>query len=198
MTVNDEYDRRPVHRALMWLGHYYPRVSPVLYLSILAAAVVGLWVSPTPPAVFLNLRVAATTVLLVMMTSRDFIHNRNLCLRDLNEAPLLDPQAAVEKHIGRLRRYHFHSWPVSIAMLVGLIGGGLILGSAGVAYTWPWIVRAAITAVVTASTVMAVRFDRARVTHDRLQPWCPICRRRRGDDGDHVKPPTPTPSGTAT
>lgn len=188
-------DGRPTHRVLMWLGHYYPRISPGLYLIILIGAIVGLWITPTPPEAFAWAKTVAITIITLMSVFRDFIHNRNLCLRDLNEAPLLNPQEAVDKHLSYLRRHHKRSWTLIITSLVGLIGCGILLGSTGTAYPWPWFVRAAITVLVVVGAVAGYRIDRTNVVHDRLQPWCPWCRRGGGED-DEAKQPTPVPGGT--
>lgn len=179
--------------ATVWGHHSRSWSTPAAVFC--AVYLIARWWYPmdSSPLWVAALLVAAMTVVVVSMITGDLsqrVHDRNLCLRCLNQAPLLDPAAAVQRKL-RLLRY-FHSpirrrllWvTVPVAVFIALWSGPLPLG--------PRIVA---TLAASGLVLNMIRSDRAVNVHRRLHPWCPLCRHGRGR-GFHPDP-APTPDRPA-
>jgi hypothetical protein len=193
-TAADQPRRRPLHTLAMLLGHYSITVSPAASTVITAVVIYrAAWPRPAD-IVLLAITSAVTVVTLISQLCRDFYHDRQLCLRCLNDAPMLNPQAAVDKHINTLRRVHFARWRIALLpafLLVPFIVAGMPLSG------WPWPARAALIASAVLGYAGSLYMDYATVTHRRLQPWCPWCK-RRGFGGEDLPAPVPDPTVKAS
>jgi len=196
MTATDSpFDRperrRPLFDAAMWLGHHSAR-RPALFAGIAVATIAKWWAGELPP-VFTALSILLSLIYLALWTSEILFHDRNLCLRCVEDAPLLDPQAAVEQNIGLLRFAHHH-WRYTATALLGFAPVALLF----VPESAPLYVRVLLTGLAIAGVCGFIYAARAFQTHRRLQTWCPWCRDHRGPDDDAPETvPTPDPVGKA-
>lgn len=188
---------RLFHLAML-LGHYSRRTSPVVTILVWALIILGWWAPDYNKSLLgaafyftvLGLLVADITGLFC----RIFVHDRNLCLRDLQESPLLDPQSAVDKNIRALRTCHsrrFHKTLLGISFAPIVV----LLAVAGIK-EMPLLVKVALTVMAAAGITTTIYVGHIQNVHSRLQPWCPFCRRDDGPD-DPVVEPTPDPVSSA-
>jgi uncharacterized membrane protein len=190
VTTAEQPGRRPLHALAMLIGHYSTIVSPfgslIIYATVIYRAV---WMRPVN-YFFAVITLVAMAVFVVALLLKDFYHGRQLCLRCLNAAPMLNPQAAVDRHINALRYVHFAR--VRAILLVALLIGSFTV-SAGLLSGWPWPARAVLVAAATIGFVGVSYMDYASRMHQRLYPWCPWCK-RRGFGGEPLPEPTPDPT----
>lgn len=189
-TAADQPGRRPLHALAMLLGHYSEIISPVTSLIILVTVIYrAVWARPVN-AVSSTITVTIMAVVIATMLLKDFYHSRKLCLRCLKAAPMLDPQAAVDRHINALRRIHFARWRTFLLATVLIVA--YVASSAAVA-SWPWPARAVLVVAGLVGFVGSLYMTYASFIHRRLYPWCPWCK-RRGFGGEPLPEPTPDPT----
>jgi len=197
MTVADRGatsgDGRWPFRLAMLLGHFYRRQADLLMVAVWALLIAGWWASPAA-GLLKALALALACVAIASSACEMFVHDRNLCLRDLQEAPLLDPQGAVDKNRSRLRTFHDRRFKVVVlTMSAGpLLAVLLVPGRESMSTT----LRVVSTVVAVVGIAVLAFAGRLSAVHRRLRPWCPWCRRDGGPD-DPVVAPTPDPAGTA-
>lgn len=181
-------------RLGMLLGHYANRWS--VYLTILMwTYIASSWWLPEQVTTQGPLRWAVFVLVLIYVvgfTCQVVLHERHLCLRDLDDAPLLDPQAAVDQH-RRALRIHHNRRQYLVALITGVLPLAILLVMTGQA-SYPVGVKLALTALAAIGVAANCYVGYIQATHRRLQPWCPWC--RRNDGGDPVVSPTPDPAGT--
>lgn len=184
-------DRRPLHAAIMWWGHYSRPWLPAIYVTIEAVLIVSWWGVKLGPAVEILRWTALTTILTALISKQ--IHDRNLCLRHIQESPLLDPQTAVDdnmRYLWFMHRKHL-SWGV-----VALAALPLLLPVTG-RWDLPLYARIALTVLALVGLAATWYFLHASNVHRRLVGWCPWCNPRRGGDDHPAVAPTPDPVGTS-
>ncbi len=178
------------HAAAMWLGHY----AGELYLSGMAlqgVALVSMNLLPegaqwaTTAVVFPYLMLAV--VALILQTE---VHDRNLCPRDLAQAPLADPEGEVQRRMGWLRRYHGARKRLLLAPV-------LLIAVMVVALAFPGGRFIQQGALLVFMAFASWRLYIIRI-HRRLRPWCPMCRWGRGDDGPKEPSPVTPPANVHT
>jgi hypothetical protein len=178
----------------MKIGHYQDRFAFVLVPIVFSNAVTDpLHLSPTTDAV-LNIISFAATVLWLFSCWAESKHNRNLCLLDLEETPLLDPQGAVDRDMWKLKIFHSKGKVVAVmGVFFLLLITANVLGTHGNEWAM-WFRLALIFPFVAAYLVVT---EVTTTAHRRLYPWCPFCKRRRDDDDEETTPaPQPQPTGT--
>lgn len=183
-----------IHRVAMWLGHYEPRVVPVVFCALLAACFAYLWIprwSGVTDGLVTQLIAAA-----FVLARCGVIHDRNLCRRHIDDT-LLDPQGAVDRYRRRMAWCHDIRVRVSTVSLVAGIVAIAAFACSRFAADWPWPARAAITAAALATFPVVVYTTLALRTHRKLQRWCLWCN-PGGGGGGHVTAPDPQPVGTST
>ncbi len=195
-TIGPADDNSRRHRTAMWAGHYATTITLAANATMAIAFTVTTaiqfskaaeWAIMLPAIAFLIASIVAGMC-------EQTIHRRNLCLRDLNQAPLLDPQRDVDRHIRTLRTLHNHR------RVLAITAGGLAL-LMGSATLYGWAHRHGIPA---ASAILIGGFLAniaastwhvwATAIHRRLYPWCPMCRWGRDDDGDDDGPEPDDPT----
>jgi len=181
--------RRPPSTVVLWLGHhYYPFGWVCFGWTLLGVA----------PGVPWNAVMGVMFPLPVMMSWVVWLaarrHDRALCVYCLRAAPLLDPQGAVTRrrrelrlwHVGedRVRRWHglgILTWaPIAVYLAVPTMW--LVVS------TFARRVHGAVFVALAAGFGVMIYAGYMTRTHDRLQPWCPFCRRGHGDDPAPVVP----------
>lgn len=124
----------PAVRLGMWLGHYaylllIVQVGFSAAAHLLVAVVGGRWL----------VVLAVVSTLLTLLAAAAFLlqglHDRRLCLRDINEAPLLDPDRAVHMRMRELRVHHAPGLKVTL-LLAAL---GVVFASAFVKHAPAWL-----------------------------------------------------------
>lgn len=186
-----------VHRAFLLLGHYSDHINIGIIAVYSVRAVYGMWFAATNPAGNVGLATTIAMIVTLYLSLRgEVVHRRSLCLRDINAAPLLDPQGQVDKHRSRLKLIHHPTrHRVFNAAMVLFVA---IYPFQDTISTWPVAGKTAGTAAVVAACAVVVYFSVARMTHQRLRPWCPWCQPRGDDDGYTTPAPTPDPVGQNT
>ncbi len=182
------------HRAAMWLGHYAPRIELGSY-AVMAVMFTGANAGDWPGVITWSLTAPGLTALVVSyvaMVCDHTVHRQNLCLRDLNQSPLLNPQAEVERR-GRLLRF-LHSRRL-LHLLFGSLAvlfGGILLSSWMRNHDMRYPTAVFIVGYLTSTAISAWNVWATDI-HRRLYPWCPLCRWGRGPDDDEDDPePEPT------
>ncbi len=180
------------HAVMMWLGHY----GSELYLAGMTAVGVALATTQgLPTAVQWAVAAFVLPIMLLAVTAvalQFVVHDQNLCLRDLTQAPLGDPEGEVQRRMWWLRRYHRQRVIVSVLatfILILVMAVALGLGSAGA------IVQT--TALLAFIAFGCFKMQSTRI-HRRLQPWCPMCRWGGGDDGPEEPSPVVPPANVRT
>ncbi len=189
-------DRHPLYRLAMWWGHHSARWLPIPSAVGMTLLATSWWLPDLPPAQHALLLAAPMAVFssaVLGMLCADLVHGRNLCLRCVNDPPLLNPQAAVDRRRGALRFFHAGRRMRVALALVFVSVAALVVGPSSMLPTFG---RAAVTAVFAAGVATNVYLTHVFGTHRRLQVWCPWCRRGDGPD-DPQTAPTPDPVGTA-
>jgi peptidoglycan/LPS O-acetylase OafA/YrhL len=194
-TAAENPGRRPLHALAMLLGHYITIITPINALIMFAVIVYRAVWAHRMGVVASAIAMAVMSVVFVALLLKDFYHDRRLCLRCLNAAPMLNPQAAVDKHIEALRSCHFRRWRVS-SLAVVLIATFIVAVAVPLA-GWPWPGRALLIVAGAVGFTAALYMDYATVMHSRLQPWCRWCK-RRGFGGEPLPEPTPDPTAKAS
>jgi hypothetical protein len=156
-------------------GHHAPDV-----LSVAIVTIVAVRFFPPPRMLVLPLAAAlAFAVISSWLLMRR--HDHRLCEPCVAALPL-NPAGQAERFRYRFRVAHIGSNPPAVvAYLSVVIGSNFLPGVAG----------RAIWAVAQLSLIFLVR---SHVTHRRLQPWCPVCRRDGGGDEVIHEPDLPRPS----
>lgn len=190
-TAAENPDRRPLHAVAMLLGHYSVVIAPVNEFIMLATIIYRAGWAHRLGVVSAAITVAVMSVVVGGLLFKDFYHDRKLCLRCLDAAPMLDPQAAVDKHINALRSSHFRRKRV-ISLAFTLIVVYVAVSTIPLA-GWPWPFRALLIVAGAAGFAGALYMDYATAMHSRLYPWCPWCK-RRGFGGETLPEPTPDPT----
>jgi hypothetical protein len=202
MTTIDPADpggRR--HRTAMWLGHHAPRINIAAFTTMAVGFSLAVIFrdGPMPAWIFVAIGAAAMAFGSVADMCDSAVHRRNLCLLDLDQAPLLDPDAEVTRHADTLRTFHsFKRRLTAVAVGFAFMVAGLIVGGWARDHGVPF---AAAIIIVPYSTLMWIQIKNVRMNdvHRRLQRWCPMCGWGRGpDDGDDPEPepePTSPPAG---
>ncbi len=188
---------RPLFRLAMWWGHHSVRWLPIPFAMGMAALAVSWWLPDLPPAQ--NVALLAVPMVIFGATGlgvlcTDLVHGRNLCLSCVNDPPLLNPQAAVDRHLRTLRFFHARR------RMRAAIGLSFLSTAAMVAGRSPMLPapgRAGVTALFAAGVAANVYLMHVYRTHRRLHVWCPWCRRGGGGPDDPQTAPTPDPVGRA-
>lgn len=181
------------HRIAMWLGHYAPRISLTSYAVMgasFSAANIGDWSTPTEWAVMAP-GLAAVAISVTATMCDETVHRRNLCLRDLNRAPLLDPQTEVAK-CARLLRFMHSRWVMRLLLgSLAVLFAGIFVSDWMRDHGMPYPAAVMVTGFLTSMSVSAWNVWATDI-HRRLQLWCPLCRWGRGPDDDDPQPEDPT------
>ncbi len=158
-------------------GHYAP-----WFLAAVAAALIVLTVVPplsdaVPwPVLLAVLGLAGYLALAV------FAHNRRLCERCIGSVPL-EASRVAEKYGRRFRVAHlFENRLYAFGYLGAVVGAALLAAHPVGRYVW----------AAAQATLVYLLF--VYVTHQRLRPWCPQCR-RGGDERHAPTRPNPVSSG---
>lgn len=182
---------RAAERAGMWAGHYSLQVNAIALTAYCAAALAdALGVLPEQ---YVWVRGMLFVPILYATLNRS-LHDRKvvLCTRHLYETPD-DPAAAVQRRRRTLRMFHrFPARRTLMAVGLSLIAAWLLLEYA---VSVPQLVTVApllVVAMSLAGTSLVI------AVHQRLQPWCPDCRRRGPGKDRLVAPPGPTGSRLPT
>jgi hypothetical protein len=172
-------DSAPRQTWVQWLAHHVVAIT-LLY----AASVPVTWMRlPLVLSIAGALPLALWMVTLAWATP---VHGRSLCERCASEAPL-NPGMEAERCDRRLRQMH---WIGDMPPFVVLTAGFLVIVAVNVAGA---VLR--LGAPTTLALIgIGLYVNVITRTHNRLQPWCPYCRRGRGD-GDPAVTPTPDPAG---
>lgn len=181
-------------RLGMWLGHYASQTLTPINIIIWTWIVASWWLPRSiadSPLSYLS--TGLVLIYLAMIFCEWQLHDRNLCLRDLNDVPLLDPQAAVDKNRARLRRYH-DPRTRKIAIVVGMVPIAALLIMAG-GRDYPTGLRLLMTVIAVAAVSAISYLSLDQRAHRRLRTWCPWC--RRPDEDQDTKVPEPDPVGSA-
>lgn len=184
-------------RTAMWLGHYADRLSIVGFAVMGTAFVVSTLLRDTSIESLSWLLVIPGLALILVSTIAQLcdirVHRENLCLRDLDEAPLLDPQAEVTKHAHLLAAAHAQVQRIWILVVsLGFMFTGLVVGNIAYENDVPGAFFI-LTVPYVLMIVVQTWSVRVGAVHHRLQAWCPLCRWGRGPDDD---PPAPEPEPT--
>jgi hypothetical protein len=179
------------------VGHYSTPLQLVLYplvylLPVLNSAFLFRKDGPTPwwTAVFVAGLVAIVLNLLVSLAA--LVHDRSLCLLDVQQAPLLDPQGAATRYRRRLRLRHSRR-----AMVLSLVPMLWVILQPSLGPFLPSWARLALIPVAGAIIAWTIYLSVVCVsTHRRLEPWCPYCHWGDGGDEEVAPQPDPAPSGT--
>ncbi len=170
----------------LWLslGHYSNHLTAAA--SLTGAAAVLIFTATGVGVVshlLLGLVVAVYAVWAVSATA-ERTHHRSLCPRELDEAPVLDPQPAVDRKRRELRVWHSRRRRRFVPLVVGMLFFALyVLVPTG--KTWIFAVGFVCSALISAYLVYV------DITHQRLHPWCPYCRHGgRGPRGFRIPDPT--------
>lgn len=190
--------RSVIHKAGLLIGHYSSHINIYLMAFLSARAAAGIWYHPDG-----NLSRAihsASTILALAVLAASLcgerIHKQNLCMRDLHAAPILDPQGAIDKNMRRLRLIHTRR--SAIYLMAAALAFLTLVFIADKARAWPLGAKAGTTAVMLMMGALVSYIDLARITHQRLQHWCPLCRRGPGNNDEVTPAPTPDPVGAKT
>lgn len=194
MTASAEHPaERPgglMTRAGLWLGHYSSEILDLTLVNVAVALVLDGF-SPRLSAVWSALvgGPLVTAAVLAMM-SQLTIHRRRLCWRELHEAPLTDPQGAVDRNHNNLHRYHHGFWHLAALLMVPYMLVAIwVLDEPYQGVEWVHL-----AVFVGVSMPIGLFHTWLHRIHDRLQPWCPFCRRDGDDDGFLVPEPDPDPA----
>lgn len=186
-------DNGRLFRMAMLLGHYNLRAELPLTVAVWSGIMLSWWLpsgtvlaGAATAAVF-----ALAAIAMAMLAFQDFVHDRNLCLRDVRDAPLLDPQGAVTRNLRYLEARHDQR-KQNILRVISLLP---ILAMLMASSTLSIPVKIAVTVAALVGIVVLAYLTHVGIVHRRLQAWCPWCHPRRGD-GDEVVAPTPDPAGT--
>lgn len=176
---------RIAHRMAMWFGHYNVHAAILGFaVVILGGFVLALDGLPS----WLDLTVRALTVAAIAAsaygTFSRYYHDRNVCDRHIIEAPLDDPDGAVQRNRRKLRL--FHRLTPGMVMKVAVV---FLVASALMQFVFhvPTVVLH-LPLIGFASALSYLAWS--CVVHRRLEPWCPYCRRGGGDDGFEPVDPT--------
>lgn len=163
MTTTADREERWRHSRHLAEPAIYP-----LYLINLATT----WLPHMP-------RIAAVAITVAMLGALAVIlmHERELCERCISRIPL-DPQKTVNRYRQALRAIHHPKW------LLGSAIAPLIVGASLPQQWWETKTANSLCTVIGAIALFSV------FRHQRLQPWCPFCRR---DDGDDTPATIPDP-----
>jgi hypothetical protein len=181
-----------------WLTKLVHRsASAYLYITIpqSLALCLAIWIDtlPSPKAAFLA--VVAVSTINIWCAIFWIAHTRRICPLDIPTDFLGDPQKAAQDNMHHLRLVHripeiFQILIMGMPFLPGLLFN-VISGQLDDRPLW---LRISICIIDLAASAALTRLLFAHKKHDRLELWCPWCRRRRGDD-DITPAPTPEPVG---
>jgi hypothetical protein len=191
---------QPARRFMITFGHYGSRIATPTYVFGVTIAIATMWLQATTTwvgplrvtVVTFNFIVQATALAAAALMFT--VHDRNLCLLDIKDAPLLDPQTAVTQNMRRLRLIH----NTRLLTATGAAGALVFLFThiVGASTTSPLLLTAATALAIPLGGIGVYELISANV-HRRLKPWCPFCHGRGGFDPDPVTTPTPDPAGVA-
>ncbi len=175
-------DRSRPRRVWLALGHYSSHISAVASLVGAVAVAVFTVVDVTVARhAVLTLVLAVYAVTLASITA-ERTHHRSLCPREISDAPVLDPQAAVDRHRRELLVWHSRHRRIASAIAGTVI---LVLYLLSVRETWLFVAGFGCSALISSYLTYV------DITHRRLYPWCPHCRHGgRGPRGFRVPGPT--------
>lgn len=179
--------RSSISELLIAIGHYAAPMAWIMYLVTVTISLARWWGAVIPFWISIPFMVSTIAAL-----AAEMYHDRKLCVLDIKAGPLLDPQAAVDKHRPALKLYHRprQRWTMTAVALLPLL--------------LPWTrhlnpgtpVKILFSAMSVAAIISTLRLLRALEHHRRLHPWCPWCHPRRDKDDDVVAP-VPDPVGNA-
>lgn len=176
-------------RALIWLGHYGFEIALATMTLVIASIVLP---APAVHAPAWTLTVTywgayATTGLALLILFAIVKHDRSLCARDFQVAPLLDPEGAVRRRIRELRLVHTRAVYILVVMVI--LADAL---NNKVFHNRPPLWYAATFCAVEVAWAYMLWSLRA---HRHLADFCPFCH-GRGPDDDPT-PVTPDPVAPA-
>ncbi len=177
--------RGRLSRAWLTLGHFSNHTAAVA--SLTGAAAILVWTAFGVGRIFLFAIVLTVYAVNVVTSVAERVHYRSLCPREVSEAPWLDPQGAVDRHQRELRVWHSR-WQRIIPSVISMAFLVLYL-TIPVGKEWAFV------AMFAASGLGSAYLTYVDITHTRLYPWCPQCRKGgRGPRGFTVPDPN-DPSG---
>lgn len=199
MTATDgtyNPDRGRMGRLIMLLGHHAVVLEPVLYaLTWVSVITTTWWMEKDTP---LNTTVSWLGVACIVGTlttmAAQHAHDSTLCLLDVAESPLLNPQAAVDKHRKQLDLFHNRSrgriylTVGALPMVVMVLGTQMPAGNL--------LIKITGTVAAVAGVAAMTQHGYATRIHRKLYPWCKRCHPGGGGDTP-ASAPTPDPVGTA-
>jgi hypothetical protein len=179
----------------MVIGHY---LDPLWPPAMIASGVVSTLL-PVGSALSWTFGLVYTAVIFGALACDIFVHSSNLCERCIQAVPL-NPQAAIDRDRMWLKFFHRFSShahlriratsvPVPTGLLSLLLIGMAVQLAIRLAFD-PDKQMTTVVGLVTVTIPLACAFW-SGYRHNRLQPWCPLCRR---DDGSEVEAPDPDPS----
>jgi hypothetical protein len=162
-----------MRRMSRFVGHYAPR----LLIAVVAILILQTLMPMAPPFIaWLGLMVLL--VLVLVLAASIFSHNRGLCERCIASVPL-DASAVAVRYSTRFRVAHlFERKLFGVCYLAAVLGCSFV-------YAHP--VGKYLCAAAQASLAYLLL---VYVSHQRLQPWCPLC---RGGGEEQLTPTAPTP-----
>lgn len=194
MSASSPGPNKRMAEFVLKLGHY---AHLVLAVGVAAAVVLGaakLVVHGTYGTVIGAINSVASIVVVAAIVC-SWIHERQICLLDVAETPLANPDEAIRKNMRKLRAAHgLRSILTVFAVFLAVSAAVIAVGLANPAvkeHIWFKVIPQVITDFL--MVYIAWRFFAVAV-HSRLRPWCPFCRWGRGDDGDDDPDPGPDPT----
>jgi hypothetical protein len=187
-----------IARLRMFIGHYAGKISAWLSLIFSIRIVLGVWfpdlIRPWSLAFLI-----VFIVTLALITWGGHAHRRALCEREKDDIALvLDPQAAVDKNLRRLKAYHLFTTTRLGSNVTWAVCGTVFVALLLINHLWPLAGDIVATVLISAASPLVFYLDLATMTHRRLSPWCPYCRHGgRGPRRTH-RVPTPDPVGQKT
>lgn len=188
----------PIYRLRLLLGHYNGTITAWSSLALSTYLIAGIWFHATTHLIRWPFITAFAVATAASMWGAS-LHRRTLCEREANAIDLvLDPQAAITKHDRRLKVAHRAALTRRGNHIVLTLAAATLLAIYGIRHLSPLAADIAATALLLMLSPGAFYLDFARMTHARLQPWCPYCRKRGHGDDETTPTPTPDPVGHNT
>jgi hypothetical protein len=157
-------------RLAIWAGHYHLFFLTAAVLTTIASAAAASragWLDDLTDAAMLAWVVAICCDLLR--------HQGQLCARCIAQAPVLNPQAAVDRWRWALRWEHHEVLRLlpPVFLIFWIIGSTAAEITTRDTRLWrePWQLAGYATLITLVGVIWVVS-----VQHRRLRPWCPYCR----------------------
>jgi len=181
-------------RFRMWLGHYAPYILITVVAFMVAGdllEIIGSTTGGMKTAVsIIQSLVSFAWLFAVLATFAQIYHDKQLCVRCVNDSPLTEPAEVVKRRDRELKA--FHSPPLTFGILLFFLAVSVweLVASKSTTHSI-WGLCIDILALV-AFGYNAFVFK----THARLALWCPYCRDDGWNDGDEEPAdPNGPPSG---